>query len=515
MKPLSASRRHGQTYAAIGRILMHDLATGADRLFSLPEYLAVLTRAVQRGTGGSTVEMAIRRGDKLYRCRRAAGGRLSPVQLQSGPVMTPPGWPARPAVRLAGGWRLHLRTGTRFDGYCLVTGLPRARSAGTLRDWQNLAEWLTVATAMFWKRLLLRERVKELACHNALAGWSAQRDRPLTRLLPEAVPLIAAAWLHADLAEVAIELDGTRYGGPTPPADALAAPLVINGQERGRLTVSYRSPQLELDEGPFLREERQLLDTVARQLALVISQREADEEQAAVQAQLRHADRLATIGQLAAGVAHELNEPLGAILGFAQLAQRSDATVEQTGRDLQRIVEAAIQARQIIKNLLVFSRQTPADKHQVDLNELISRELTFVEQLAARQQVRLERTLAADLPVLQADPVQLRQVLVNLTVNALQAMPDGGRLLIATSRTATGVTLTVSDTGCGITPEILPRIFDPFFTTKEPGKSTGLGLPVVHGIVTEHGGSITVSSRPRSGSRFIATFPIGSGCRHD
>ena len=143
----------------------------------------------------------------------------------------------------------------------------------------------------------------------------------------------------------------------------------------------------------------------------------------------------------------------------------------------------------------------------VDVNQIVTDGLTFLESRCAGQQIELVRELDADLPPLTADPFQLNQVLVNLVVNAIQAMPVGGRLTIRTSRRGEWIAVTVEDTGIGMSDEVRGRIFLPFFTTKEVDQGTGLGLSVVHGIVAAHGGEIAVESSPGAGSRFTISLP--------
>jgi signal transduction histidine kinase len=230
-----------------------------------------------------------------------------------------------------------------------------------------------------------------------------------------------------------------------------------------------------------------------------------------LQAQLRHADRLATIGQLAAGVAHELNEPLGAVLGFAQLIQKASGLPKEAAADAQKIVRASLHAQEVIHKLLVFSRQKAPVKAQVSLNRVVQEGLYFLESRCARAGIQVSSILSPDLPDIHADASQLHQVLVNLVVNGIQAMPEGGTLTIETHVTPDFVSLSVADTGCGMTDEVREKLFTPFFTTKDIDQGTGLGLAVVHGIVTAHRGTILVESAPGQGARFeVRLPPVGS-----
>ena len=221
-----------------------------------------------------------------------------------------------------------------------------------------------------------------------------------------------------------------------------------------------------------------------------------------------HADRLATVGQLAAGIAHELNEPLANVLGFAQLAQKCPGLPQQVSHDLERIVNIALYAREIIRKLLLYARQVPSRRTRVDLNLVVEDGLYFLQSRCAKAGIELARSLSPDLPGIVGDPAQLKQVLVNLVVNAMQAMPEGGKLKVETRAANAQVWFNVEDTGIGMSEELTKQIFVPFFTTKEVGQGTGLGLPVVHGIVTSHGGSIKLESRAGHGTRFEVQLPV-------
>jgi signal transduction histidine kinase len=358
--------------------------------------------------------------------------------------------------------------------------------------------------------LQLRERVKELTCLYCISQLAERPDIKLGELLQGVAELLPPAWQYPEVAVARVLLDDNCYAtaGFQDCADKQTANLVIKGQPRGAIEVGYTAKKPELDEGPFLKEERSLIDTVARQIALLIERRQAAEEKGRLQLQLRHADRLATIGQLSAGVAHELNEPLGNILAFAQLARKTPDLPQQAASDLDRIVKTSLHAREIIKKLMLFARQMPPRKSRVNLNAVVEEGLYFLESRCVKDGVTIDRHLSPRLPDIVADASQLNQVLVNLVVNANQAMPGGGTLKIATRALESQVLLSIEDNGVGMNAKVLKRIFVPFFTTKDVHEGTGLGLPVVHGIVTAHGGTIDVWSTPGRGSRFEVRLPM-------
>ena len=375
---------------------------------------------------------------------------------------------------------------------------------------ENLAQILGIAFSHRHVQVDLRERIKELTCLYGMASLAAQPNLPVEEILQGIVELLPPAWLYPEIAFAEIILDGHSYLTPgfREGKHHLMADIMVSGERRGVVKVAYSEEKPELDEGPFLKEERNLIDTVAREVAIIIVRRQAEQEKLELQEQLRHAERLATIGQLSAGVAHELNEPLGNILGFAQLTKKCPGLPQQAELDIEKILTASLNAREVVKKLLIFARKLPPRKTKVNLNQLVEEGLHFFESRCANEGIELLRSLSPDLPEIPADPAQLNQVIVNLIINALQAMKTGGRLTIRTLASKEHISLIVEDTGNGMDEEVMKQIFTPFFTTKDVGQGTGLGLPVVHGIVTSHGGSIKVESKLNQGSRFEIQLPV-------
>ncbi len=355
----------------------------------------------------------------------------------------------------------------------------------------------------------LTERVKELTCLYGIAQVAGQPGLSLEEIIQHIVELLPPAWQYPEIAFARIILDGISYTtkGFRDCRQKQTAEITAGGVPRGVVELIYVEDKPELDEGPFLKEERNLIDAVARQVALVIERKQAEEDKLKLHNQLLHADRLATIGMLAAGVAHELNEPLGNILGFAQLAKKCPDIPASAEQDIGKIEAASLLAREIIQKLLVFARQAPPQKTQVNLNQIVKEGLYFFEARCAKEGIELVQLLSADLPEIIADPGQLNQLLVNLVVNALQSMPGAGKITVQTQFCDHNVLLSVEDTGTGMSKDVLDKIFVPFFTTKDVGHGTGLGLPVVYGIVTAHGGSINVKSEPGCGTRFEIQLP--------
>lgn len=375
--------------------------------------------------------------------------------------------------------------------------------------YEDLSRDLEIAVTHRDAQVDLRERIKELTCLYHIARLAAQTDLPMKKIFQEIVKVLPSAWLYPEITHARILLNGDSFSTPhfRQGRHQQKADIIIGGECRGNVEVVYVEDKAELDEGPFLQEERALLDTVANEIANIIIGRQAEQDKLNLEEQVRHADRLATIGQLAAGVAHELNEPLGSILGFSQLAKKCTELPHQVESDIEKILKASLHARDIVKNLLIFARQMPPQRTKVNLNQLVEDGLNFFKSRCTRESIKVICSLSPDLPEVDADPSQLNQVIVNLMVNALQAMPRGGELRIQTLEERNQVFLIIEDTGIGMSEEILEKIFTPFFTTKDVGKGTGLGLPVVHGIISSHGGSIKVNSKVGQGTKFEIQLP--------
>jgi len=283
--------------------------------------------------------------------------------------------------------------------------------------------------------------------------------------------------------------------------------VVTSNDEIGELGESFEAMRKRL-----LTAQHEI-DDFTKNLEAKVDQR--TEQLEATQQKLVQSDRLASLGSLAASVAHEINNPIGSVLNFGALMQRlvtedgiPSERLEDFRRYLSHVVTETSRAGQIVKDLLVFSRRSSAESIPTDLNELIRGTASLLTHKLTDADVALELSLDPDLPVLPCDPQRMRQVVTNLVLNAADAIDGGGTVGIRTAHAPgkPNVELVVSDDGQGIPEDNLPNIFDPFFTTKVEGKGVGLGLAVVYGIVEAHGGSIEVESREGEGTRFTVTL---------
>ncbi len=225
------------------------------------------------------------------------------------------------------------------------------------------------------------------------------------------------------------------------------------------------------------------------------------------QEQLQRAERLAELATLASGMAHEIGTPMSVILGRAEyLMHRTDD--EATKKGLGTIVAQVERITKVMNQLLAIARRRPAERRAVNLRQTIEDNLEMFRERLARHGIQIEMAFPESVPSIPADADQMSQVFLNLIMNAIHAMPDGGTLRVAGIQVKGNVRISLADTGHGIPVEHLSKVFDPFFTTKETGKGTGLGLTVVRGIIEEHGGTITVKSEPGRGTTFTITLPL-------
>jgi two-component system NtrC family sensor kinase len=231
------------------------------------------------------------------------------------------------------------------------------------------------------------------------------------------------------------------------------------------------------------------------------------------QEQLIQSEKLSAVGEFVAGVAHELNNPLAAVTGFAELLRETDMDT-QYRRQLDLIFKAAQRCQKIVQSLLSFARRHPVERKPVSANELVEAVLEIVAYPLRTSNVQVITNLGSNLPAVMADGHQIQQVLLNIVNNARQAIEAqqaGGKITISTIVFGSNIRLTIQDNGPGIPPENLRRIFDPFFTTKEVGKGTGLGLSLCYGIIKEHSGDIRVESSPGKGATFFIELPVAPG----
>ena len=310
---------------------------------------------------------------------------------------------------------------------------------------------------------------------------------------------------------------GTPDGHPEVTA-FLGAPLELDGKTIGMIGLANKP-------GGYVPADQEAVENLGVAIVQVLKRQRAEHALNLSQEQLRQAQKMEAVGRLAGGIAHDFNNLLTAILGYGELLLSQPEARGPMGEDLQAMMDAGRKAADLTGQLLAFSRKQVLEPTVLELNALVRKTESLLRRVIG-EDINLISRLDPEVPAIRADPGQLSQVLMNLSVNARDAMPTGGTLTVRTSSVDSdeytptpgdGVPpgryalLTVSDTGSGMDDETLSRIFEPFFTTKGPGKGTGLGLSKVYGIVKQSGGIIQVASQPTGGTTFKVYLPVAEG----
>ncbi len=372
----------------------------------------------------------------------------------------------------------------------------------------------------------LRERVKELNCLQGIADLIAREDSE-EKLLQGVLEMLPAAWFYPESACARIVLEGRHHqtGNFRETCWRQSAELRVGGRPLGTLELCYLEERPIRDEGPFLFEERHLLNLVAERLGSVVERLRVERENAELEGRLRQAEKMDSIGRLAGGVAHDFNNMLAVILGYTGMALEQANPSQPIHADLVEIRAAATRSADLTRQLLAFARKQIIAPRVLDLNETVTDMLGMLQRLTGENIQFLWRPKSGLWPV-RMDPSQIAQILANLCANARDAISDTGRLILGTENCtvhakqcaghadfAPGdyVLLTVADDGSGMDEETLAHIFEPFFTTKEIGRGTGLGLATLYGIVRQNSGFVTVHSAVGQGTTFNIYLPRHAG----
>jgi two-component system NtrC family sensor kinase len=284
---------------------------------------------------------------------------------------------------------------------------------------------------------------------------------------------------------------------------------IVSRDELGELALSFNQMSRQL------REAREETDAWAQMLEARVEEKTRELKHA--HEQVMQSEKMASIGKLAATVAHEINNPLSGILTYAKLLRKwldrggwNEQRKDEVRSSLELIESESRRCGDIVRNLLTFSRAAPMNLQWLDLNQVVERCLRLVQHQTELNNVQLQPQLAENLPQVQCDAGQIEQLLLALMINACEAMPHGGNLAVRSRMVPEigAVQLEVQDDGVGIPEDLLPNLFEPFFTTKEKGHGVGLGLAISKGIVERHRGRIDVESKPGQGTRFTVTLPV-------
>ena len=382
----------------------------------------------------------------------------------------------------------------------------------------------------------LKQRINELHCLYGISKLVEKNKDDIDKIAQGTADLIPAAWHYPEITCARIKINGSTYQS-TPFAETawlLSREITSSETRLGSVEVYLLEEKPSLDEGPFLKEERELLNAIAERLGHLIKWHRARQEKEQMRAFVFQQEKLASVGQLAAGVAHEINNPVGFIssnlstlhkyigkittyLAAADSGQSSEELrqlrkklkIDFIFTDIRDLINESLEGtervREIVQNLKSFSRAEEQTFVRADINECLEKTLKVIWN-----ELKYKATIIKEygrLPSVKCYPQQLNQVFMNLLINAVQAIDTKGEITIQTWQEDKEIHVAISDTGQGIAPQNLSQLFEPFYTTKEAGKGTGLGLSIAHDIIRQHKGRIDVISRPGKGSTFTVIIP--------
>ncbi len=353
----------------------------------------------------------------------------------------------------------------------------------------------------------LKERIKELTCLYEVTSIIVNSDYDHMETSLEAIIYcLKKAWQFENDTEVLLKSGGydimtERFNSNLV---SLASDIRVFNSSDGFIQVGY--PKADYDQTSFLKEERKLLDNVALAVGNLFERKQVHDSEAAIKLQVERADRLRILGEITAGIAHELNTPLANILGFTELLKER-ITDSDGRRDLEKIVDNAIFSREVVKKLMFFACEMPQQMKSVALIPVVENILKLLGPSLTTKNIQLNKSFGDAIIELRADTVQLTQVLFNLIMNAVYFSPNGGRIGVDIQEKGKKIQLCISDEGQGIDPKNKDKVFEPFFTTKPMGDGSGLGLSVVIGIISSHKGTITHSSNTPKGTIFTIDLP--------
>jgi C4-dicarboxylate-specific signal transduction histidine kinase len=354
----------------------------------------------------------------------------------------------------------------------------------------------------------LAARVREQACLHAVFKASEDLNTPLHAMLRDVADALRAGFARPGSTEVVIEWEGQTHatGAIDDATTPLSTPLRAEGQAHGVVKVACDAPGEGTDDEATGEQARGLLELVAQRLATVLERRALQDRRRELDRQMFQMEKLTTVGELTMGLAHEIGNPLGGMKAVTQSLQYDRDLSNESREDLVRLESEIDRLSGFLRSFHGYATQHPPTPEPCALRATLDDVLFWTRRDATSRKVEFTIGDIDPLPPLLADRHQLKQVLLNLVMNAVQAQPDGGTVSIRASARDGEVELEVADTGPGIAPELLARIFEPFFTTRREG--SGLGLPIVRKIVEDHGGRISLHSTQGQGTRVVLHWPI-------
>ena len=372
--------------------------------------------------------------------------------------------------------------------------------------------------------LQAKERVKELQAFFTLSELITREAITIEELCHEFCKSLPKSWQYPEIACARIVFGDKEFRTENFDESPWlqSAPIKVCGSVDGRIEVCYFEERPEEDDGPFLKEERMLINELAERLGRIVEGERVKAEKIKLESQLQQAQKMESIGTLAGGIAHDFNNILFPIVGYTQMLLEDTPEDSPTRVSLNQIYTSALRAKSLVKQILTFSRQESSELMLMKMQPIVKEALKLIRSTIPTT-IEIIQDIHPDCGVIKADPTQIHQIIMNLATNAYHAMEEtGGEIKVRLKEIELGeydilrpdmnpgiyACLTIADTGRGMDKELTQKIFDPFFTTKEKGKGTGMGLSVVHGIVTNMNGAIQVYSEPGEGTQLHVYLPV-------
>ncbi|OAB78644.1 sensor histidine kinase [Cochleicola gelatinilyticus] len=350
----------------------------------------------------------------------------------------------------------------------------------------------------------LKERIKELRCLYEVSSIIVNADAESISSMAQAIALSLKKGLQfPDRTEIVIRTNLNVYQtGAINTDNCISSDILVFNKVSGSINASLQNNQ-----DTFLTEEQPLLDNVALKLGNLIERIEIQKNETSLKRQMERADRLSILGEITAGIAHELNTPLANILGFSELIKEELEANKQDSKDIEKVISNAIFSREVVKKLMFFACEMPQEMQEVNIVPSIKNAIALLDASFKKAQVNYVIKIEDEVLMLRADTIQLTQIIFNLIINAIYFSPVNGLVTIEAFQSRKDIVLKIIDEGTGLSEEALEKVFQPFFTTKPTGDGSGLGLSVVHGIVASHNGTIVAENNEKKGASFTVKLP--------
>ncbi|WP_367768379.1 ATP-binding protein [Flavobacterium sp. WC2421] len=354
---------------------------------------------------------------------------------------------------------------------------------------------------------ILKERIKELSCLYDVSSVIMQHEDSVTNILDKICSILKCAWRFSNDSIVELELDSYYHTTATIPEHTVfqKSSISIFNEKKGYIKVHYPSGQFSKKH--FLGDEEKLLNKVSSDISVFYERHLNKDKEELLKRSAERVDRLSILGEITAGIAHELNTPLGNILGFAEFIKER-TTEKQSQMDSAKIIKAAIYSREVVKKLMFFSCEMPQNMKFVKITPIVTDALSLLGPNFKKAGLSYEVDFK-DLELeAQLDPIQLTQVLFNILINSIYVSPLNTVIKVSVYTVEDHFVIEIGDQGPGINNAYKSKIFEPFFTTKPIGEGSGLGLSVVHGIVKSHKGDISTRDNHPNGTIFQVRLPL-------